>query len=617
MAKFPYLTQRNGTRNLLYKRRVPDDLRADGRPQQIWRSLNTSDLKMAKKLYATEHARVEALFEQWRQELTPALSSVAQASKATLTAALIKRVTQTWKSKLIEQDFRNRRELWAKATADPEGLIQGIIIPYKPRDPDPIERIIDNPETDLQTIFTGSIRLQYSDRRLDLRDRYMRGDVAYEEGELERLSISLAPADLTALARQCLTAEIEVIEDLIKGTPIGTSVIAEDEISNSTLMTQTQSTGLLMSTLLDRYIVEESKVQDWCLKDTNRWRSILLEWLEIVGDRPINNYTAAHGSDFRSVQISLPRRRQVGPFRGKKLRDCTKLADKSDPDRKDIPRISSLTLRDKIGCVRRFFEWTATHDASVVNPVASIKIAQPKKRNRIKTRLPWAVDELNQMLASPLFSGCKSRRRWKEPGEYCMTDTAEYWVPLIGLYSGMRLGEIIQLHTADIRAEGAVLYFDVTVDAAAPTPNDAQKSLKTASSRRHVPIHKQLLELGLMDHVNMRRKQQSVRLFPEYSRADNDGSWSKQFTKHFARFRATLELREGVDFHSLRHNFEDALRNAAQAPEDIRDAIMGHSSSKSVGRQYGDGFTLVTLHQFVERVRYNGLALHSEHLKTS
>jgi hypothetical protein len=35
MAKFPYLTGRKGTRNLYYKRLVPLELRAEGRPEQM------------------------------------------------------------------------------------------------------------------------------------------------------------------------------------------------------------------------------------------------------------------------------------------------------------------------------------------------------------------------------------------------------------------------------------------------------------------------------------------------------------------------------------------------------------------------------------------------------
>ena len=71
MAKFPYLTDRNGSCNLYYKREVPPELRAKGRRSQVWRSLSTSDRKKAEAAYGAKHAEVEALFAQWRRRLSP------------------------------------------------------------------------------------------------------------------------------------------------------------------------------------------------------------------------------------------------------------------------------------------------------------------------------------------------------------------------------------------------------------------------------------------------------------------------------------------------------------------------------------------------------------------
>ncbi len=70
MAKFPYLTDRKGSCNLYYKREVSPQLRAEGRPSQVWRSLRTSDRKKAEAAYGAKHAEVEALFAQWRQDDT-------------------------------------------------------------------------------------------------------------------------------------------------------------------------------------------------------------------------------------------------------------------------------------------------------------------------------------------------------------------------------------------------------------------------------------------------------------------------------------------------------------------------------------------------------------------
>ena len=58
MAKFPYLTGRKGSCNLYYKREVPPELRADGRPSQVWRSLGTSDRKKAECAYGAKAYKI-------------------------------------------------------------------------------------------------------------------------------------------------------------------------------------------------------------------------------------------------------------------------------------------------------------------------------------------------------------------------------------------------------------------------------------------------------------------------------------------------------------------------------------------------------------------------------
>lgn len=65
-------------------------------------------------------------------------------------------------------------------------------------------------------------------------------------------------------------------------------------------------------------------------------------------------------------------------------------------------------------------------------------------------------------------------------------------------------------------------------------------------------------------------------------------------------------------FHSFRHVFKDALR-AARIPEDLNDALTGHSNS-TVGRGYGARetvrrFGMQALKGAIESVKYKGLRL--------
>ena len=66
-------------------------------------------------------------------------------------------------------------------------------------------------------------------------------------------------------------------------------------------------------------------------------------------------------------------------------------------------------------------------------------------------------------------------------------------------------------------------------------------------------------------------------------------------------------------FHSFRHGFQDALRQATP-DEELRDALAGRSSGKSVSRRYGakamvGRWGVQTLKQAMDGVTYPGLDL--------
>jgi len=82
------------------------------------------------------------------------------------------------------------------------------------------------------------------------------------------------------------------------------------------------------------------------------------------------------------------------------------------------------------------------------------------------------------------------------------------WIPLIMLFSGMRCNEVAQLYIDDIQEQDGIHYFRVIDNV------ERHQSVKCATSRRNVPMHKKLIELGLLEHVDRMKREKAEQLFP-------------------------------------------------------------------------------------------------------
>lgn len=216
------------------------------------------------------------------------------------------------------------------------------------------------------------------------------------------------------------------------------------------------------------------------------------------------------------------------------------------------------------------------------------------------------VDELNVLFSSPVFSLGERPRGGR--GE------AAFWLPILALYTGARLGELAPLTASNIRLdEGTgIPFIEITED------EERGASLKTRSSRRIVPIHPQLKALGFLELVASRREEgDRTQLFPLLEPGPHGGfgeAWSKWFHRYIRSIG--IENKDRV-FHSFRHTFKDALRGAGVS-EDVHDALTGHSGG-GVGRRYGAKdmqrrFGLRALSDAVSKAEYPGLSL--EHLRS-
>ena len=140
------------------------------------------------------------------------------------------------------------------------------------------------------------------------------------------------------------------------------------------------------------------------------------------------------------------------------------------------------------------------------------------------------------------------------------------------------------------------------------------KRVKTAAARRMIPVHPELVRCGFLAFAEVQRTAGHDRLFPELKR-DRRGYFADAFSKWFARsLRAAGAKRPRTSFHSFRHNFRDAMREANVSREAV-NALGGWAGSGVADQVYGGGLRASTLAREIKKVKYPGLDLRHLHTR--
>ena len=338
-----------------------------------------------------------------------------------------------------------------------------------------------------------------------------------------------------------------------------------------------------LKSIIDRYIDTKSKT-DWVAKTRADNKRALDRFANLIGpETSLKSITKDHARTYRDALLQLI----ATPY----------VVNKKENDSQQ-ETISNTTARKYFGFIKSFFRWCVEEGWLDADPVGSLKVSKAKSAE-VK-RLPFSKDELSEFLNSPQFTGHCSAIHRAKPGKLLIKD-GKYWIPLVALFTGMRLGEIVQLDTTDVRTDGDITYFDV--NKLETDTSSLGKKLKTPAAVRKIPIHISLEKLGFLKYVEGNRKKGTlVRLFPEIG-IGADGHPSHNFSKWFGRYLKSIGLKtKYLTFHSFRHNFADAL-DAVHATQAAKRTLMGHAE-KHVEGQYGAGVGLETLAEVINTINY-------------
>ena len=143
---------------------------------------------------------------------------------------------------------------------------------------------------------------------------------------------------------------------------------------------------------------------------------------------------------------------------------------------------------------------------------------------------------------------------------------SDFWLPMLGLFTGGRISELAQLDISDIQKCDGIWAISIN--------SDGDKSLKTRASTRSIPIHTTLLECGFLEYVKD-AKVHGTKLFP-YLAPDVFGSYGGTPSARWGKYLDNLGIQDRQKvFHSFRSTSNDKLKQNG-VPEETRCQFIGH-----------------------------------------
>ena len=254
-----------------------------------------------------------------------------------------------------------------------------------------------------------------------------------------------------------------------------------------------------------------------------------------------------------------------------------------------IPRLRTNTCKRHMDTMDQILGFAQFEGVRPDNPVKQVKWTHKEISRRLANeedadRLPWG-DRLPGLLNSPIY-----QTPLKEPGDPL------FWAPLLGLFAGFRMEEVLQLGTDDFDTVEGVPVIKVMI-------TGSMQSRKSKAAKRGIPIHDTLLHLGILELVQVRRAANHGRLFTYLERGQAKGTFGEIFSKRFTHYRKRCDIYDRArDFHSLRKDFQTKLTRA-EVPYHSRKLLMGHDLSDITHKHYyPEGDTIEMMRDYINRI---------------
>lgn len=331
--------------------------------------------------------------------------------------------------------------------------------------------------------------------------------------------------------------------------------------------------GPTLAALSKMYIDEGKRGGTWRQGSVEEVERALSDLFELMGDMPAEAFNTQQARLLKERLGRCPQYFALRPeFKGKTLKHVVESSS-------TYKTITAVTVNNRLRKLTAFMNWCKANGYMTDNPLAGMKVMAGSAK---EARLSFDRPDLVILLDKENLRQEARKHPWR------------YWLPFLGRATGCRLEELCQLHVDDFIEQQGI--WCIRIDDSREGQN-----LKNASSRRVLPLHPALIDLGLLQHVEAVRATGFDRLFPELEAVR--GKLGHAPSKWFGRYKTKLGITDSrKTFHSFRHTLIDDLREAG-VQDSLIKRIAGHEDGAVTFSIYGSRSPLKAMSEVLAQIR--------------
>jgi len=280
--------------------------------------------------------------------------------------------------------------------------------------------------------------------------------------------------------------------------------------------------GPTIGSLIDKWFEENTRAKLWKPRTHKQYTGHFTVMMQILGeDTPVDSIDHSKVRHIKDSLLKLPagmNRKTI--FKGKTIPEILEI-NKDE----GVETLNVNTINGYIITLGAFFKWCVGNGYMTTNYADGAKIKVSNKKRPDEIRKAFTPEHLEKLFNAPEYT------------EDQFKESYQFWLPVLGLYTGARINELSQLRLDDIKEIDGIPCLVLQEDS-----QNKELSIKNTASMRKVPLHAFVAkELNFMGHVQAMR-----------DKGETMGRYGKRYSVQVLYNNAVLKLDYSVDLEHLK-----------------------------------------------------------------